>query len=343
MKKSIKVDASWFGMTGIGRVAKEVLSRCPNDWDVQEIRANEKNAGIFTPLALSRKLVFSDADIFWSPGFMPPVIRSGIPTVITIHDLTHLHFYSKRHIIYYNSIIKKLLRNVNHVITVSDYTRKEFIEWSGVGWDKITRIYNAVGADFTQAGSKYSLGKPYVLYVGNRRYYKNVLGLMRAFKESGLAERGFLLALSGEVDSECSILARELKLDDSVVYLGFIPEKELYSVYRGAHALAFVSLYEGFGLPILEAMASGIPVLTSIGSSMSEVAGGAALLVDPNSVQSIASGLQSVCLDYDVREKLINLGLGNAMNFSWDKTAKQYWDLFENIVNSARGGNGDKV
>jgi glycosyltransferase involved in cell wall biosynthesis len=334
MVNKIAVDASWLGPTGIGRVAAEVLNRCPSDWTIVEIRNNKKNAAPLTPFDLSKEISRSNADVFWSPGFMPPFFYGKTPVVLTIHDLTHLHYYKVYHRLYYNYIIKKLVTYANLIITVSDFSKSEFLSWSGMSREKVVRIYNGVSNDFSSIGNVFTADRPYILYVGNRRSYKNVLGLMRAFAYSTLREKGFILALSGDSDEACQELESQLGLIGSIYYLGFIPESQLSSVYRGAHALAFVSFYEGFGLPVLEAMACGIPVLTSTVSSLPETAGEAALLVDPTNIEAITIGLESVCLDDDLRRSLIAKGLKHASMFSWDKTARQYWNSFSKVLNN---------
>lgn len=335
MTKKIAIDASWFGPTGIGRVANEVITRKPPDWDIVEIRAGKKNAAPLTPIDLAKEISRVKADIFWSPGFMPPMYYGKTPVVLTIHDLTHLHYYKLHHRLYYNHIIKHLVKNADFIITVSDFSRKEFLSWSGMPSDKVGRIYNGVSSDFSSIGPINEIGRPYILYIGNRRSYKNILGLMRAFAKSGLSSKSFILALSGEPDESCLQAENELGLTGSIHYLGFIPESQLPSVYRGAHALAFVSLYEGFGLPVLEAMACGVPVLTSTASSLPEIAGGAAFLVDPKNIEEIAAGLQSICLDKALRNQLITNGLKNVTQFSWEKTASEYWNSFSKILSQS--------
>lgn len=328
----ITVDFSWINPSGIGRVAKEILSRQPKKWISYPVRNKRKNAGIFTPLHLSSILKKCSADVFWSPGFMPPAFRANIPVVLTIHDLTHLHYYSKYHKIYYNKIIKPLLNNADKIITVSEYTKNELADWSGISEQKIICIHNGVGKEFNPAVAPFSVGRPYILYAGNRRNYKNVLGLIRAFARSKLYTHGYMLALTGNPDKDCLRVSTEEGIVEHVHYLGFVEENDLPSVYRGAHAVAFVSYYEGFGLPILEAMASCVPVITSNTSAMPEVAGNAALIVNPHDIDAISSGLEKITMDQKLRSELISRGLSRAGIFSWDKTAEKYWNVFEELL-----------
>jgi len=328
----LSVDFSWVGSSGIGRVAKEILCRQPNKWMVFPVRNNRKNAGILTPLHLASILRTGSGNVFWSPGFMPPAFPVNIPVVLTVHDLTHLHYYSKYHKIYYDGIIRHLLYNADKIITVSEYTKNELLKWSGIPENRIKRIYNGVGTEFNASVTPFSLEKPYILYAGNRRKYKNVIGLIMAFARSKLYTHGYILALTGNPDKDCLRVSTEEGVLEHVHYLGFVEENELPSVYRGAHAVAFVSFYEGFGLPILEAMASGVPVITSNTSAMPEVAGDAALIVNPHDIDDISSGIKKITNDQKLRSELINRGLNRAAMFSWDKTAEQYWDLFERLL-----------
>lgn len=327
----IVVDYSWLGPTGIGRVASEVISRKPAGWNLKGVREGRSNAAPLTPVNLWTTLRSTPANLFWSPGFMPPLSSAGIPTVLTVHDLTHLHYYGSAKRAYYNVLMKPLFHKASHIVTVSDFTRDEFLEWSKLPEEKVTTILNAVSPVFTPDGPAIRLDRPYILYAGNRRSYKNVDGLIRAFAASGLSAQGYVVGLTGSRSEELAQLEQELGLQAHIHYFGFVPDEDLPALYRGAHALAFVSMYEGFGLPILESMASGVPVLTSNVSSMPEVAGGAAILVDPHDIASITNGLINVVGNDAKRHELIAKGLQRAAQFSWDHAAAAYWTLFSQL------------
>lgn len=328
----VAVDLSWLGPTGIGRMADEVLRRAPSNIEVAGIRKDLGNARPLTPISLAYHIARARADIFWSPGFIPPLVRRNVPSAITVHDLTHLHYYGNKHRVYYDRIILPLLKKVDVILTVSDFTRNELLEWSGLPDERVIRIYNGADPGFSPHGAVTDIGKPYVLYVGNRRSYKNVTGLMRAFAQSGLAAQGYMLGLTGKQDAELTTLASTLNITEAVHYFGFVPEQDLPALYRGARALAFVSMYEGFGLPILEAMGCGTPVLTSTKSSMPEVAGGAALLVDPFDDAAISERLVRLCVDDRLRGELRTAGLKRALDFDWGRTAREYWQVLETLA-----------
>ena len=327
----VAVDFSWLGPTGIGRMMSEVLSRKPVDIEIAGIREGYPNSNPLTPVGLSLSIKKSGADKFWSPGFVPPVTSFGIPSAITIHDLTHLYYFHRKHRVYYNAVIRPLLKNVDLVFTVSDHARSDILEWSGLPEQKVVRIYNGVDPSFSAEGAMTEIGRPYILYIGNRRLNKNVDGLMHAFAKSGLAAQGYVLGLTGKRDESMAALETRFGIAGNVHYFGFVEEAELPALYRGARMVAFPSLYEGFGLPVIEGMACGTPVLTSTVSCLPEVAGGAAVLVDPLDTDDIAQGLQRLCGDEALRVRLRADGLVRSAQFSWDQTAREYWSALASL------------
>lgn len=323
---TLAVDASWLRDGGIARMANEVIERKPPNVRIVEIRREKSPAGVFTPLDLALAARAVEADAIWSPGFMPPLFKPpGKRVFITIHDLAHLQHYSNKHRLYYDSVIRRLLGNVDRLFTVSDYTAEEIVRWASVDRSRIERIYNGVSKAFVATGAVRAHDRPYILYVGNRRSYKNIERLIVAFARSELVELGFELLLTGSDDGLTSTWAAEQGIRDSVRYLGAISDADLASAYRGASALAFLSLYEGFGLPVVEAMACGCPVVTSSSTALAEVAGSAAVTVDPCSIDAIATALKQICLNEPLRADLRAAGLVRSAQFSWDVAAANYW------------------
>ncbi|OGU15800.1 MAG: hypothetical protein A2076_14455 [Geobacteraceae bacterium GWC2_53_11] len=324
------IDNRWFGETGIGRYAHEIIKRKPDEIEVTYLKRHWKIKNPVSPWLLAMDINSSKTDLFWSPGFMPPACGL-IPYVITVHDLIHLHYGSSLHRFYYNQIIRRLLHNAASVLTVSEYSRTELLNWSGLSPEKVVVTYNAVGADFCYSGIAYRPGFPYILYVGNRRNYKNIHRLIEAFG-LGCANPEVKLVLSGMEDPELLALAKRAKMDNRIVFLGKIKEEDLPAVYRGALAVAYISLYEGFGLPPLEAMACGIPVIASNVTSIPEVVGDAALLVDPLDIEEIANGLKLLTEDNELRANLRQAGLKRAQMFSWDRTADLTWKVLNEVA-----------
>jgi glycosyltransferase involved in cell wall biosynthesis len=263
---------------------------------------------------------------------MPPA-WSQVPLVVTLHDLNHLHHYSKAHALYYKLVMKPLYRHCSAIICVSNFTRDELLNWSGASPDKVFTVHNAVAFDRFAEGPKSELGFPYVLYVGNRRSYKNLERLFHAFAATSLPREGVRLVLTGRPDTPLLTLAAHCNIEATLHFAGDVSDEQLAPLYRGARLLAFVSLYEGFGLPILEAMAASIPVLTSNVTAMPEIAGNAALIVNPTSVEEIAGGLERLSTDENLRRELVRLGRLRAAGFDWNTAAEATWD----IVRAAHG------
>ncbi|WP_111669239.1 glycosyltransferase family 4 protein [Algoriphagus litoralis] len=318
------VDPRWEGNTGIGRLYKEVLNKMPLNTSCSFIKSDLKVGNPLSPLMLGIQANESGADVFYSPSFMPPA-RCKVPFIFTVHDLMHLYYYSGFHRFYYKKIIANLALNAKKIITVSQYSKTQLVDLLGIPASLIKVIYNGVDRSFFESGESQYSERPYLLYVGNRRKNKNIPAMLTAFAQANIP-KDFIFALSGEEDVELGLLIDKLQINDRVKFLGFIPEKDLPKLYREAHATMFVSLMEGFGLPVIESMASGTPVLTSSISSLPEIAGDAALCVDPTAVSAISSGIEKLVHDGDFYLQCVSNGIVRAQQFSWEKTAHQTWD-----------------
>jgi glycosyltransferase involved in cell wall biosynthesis len=324
---NILVDDRWFGDTGIGRYAREVLDRKPARHTVTCLQKDWKIKNPVSPWLLGGAANRSAADLFWSPGFMPPALCRK-PYVVTIHDLIHLHYGTHLHRFYYDQVISRLLRSAAAVLTDSAYSRAEILDWSGLPADRVHVIPLAVSHRFTAQGEVHRPGYPYILYVGNRRVYKNIPRLIEAFA-LGCRNPDVRLALSGDEDPALLSVAKQFGIAERLVFLGRIEEDVLPALYRGALAVAYVSLYEGFGLPPLEAMACGTPALSSNVTSLPEVVGEAALMVDPQCVDEIAAGIGRLTEDGVLRAELVRRGLERVKSFSWDACAERTWTALE--------------
>lgn len=317
------IDPRWAGNTGIGRLYKEVLNKAPLNTTCSFIRSDMKVSNPLSPLMLGVQANESGADVFYSPSFMPPA-RSKVPFIFTVHDLMHLFYYSGFHRFYYKKVIANLALKAKKIITVSEYSKMQLVDMLGIPTSLIEVIYNGVDRSFFENEDSHTSERPYFLYVGNRRKNKNIPAMLTAFAQAKIPKE-FMFALSGEEDVELALLIDNLQISDRVKFLGFIPEEELPKLYRGAHATLFVSLMEGFGLPVIESMASGTPVLTSSVSSLPEIAGEAALCVDPSNTSSIQAGIEKLVLDTDFYLQCVSNGIERAQQFSWEKTADQTW------------------
>lgn len=242
--------------------------------------------------------------------------------------------------------MKKGAEKASKIIAVSQSTKKDIIRLLGIEKDKIIVIYEASNLgmysrkndDISNSDifKKYSVQKPYFLYVGEKRPHKNLERLIKAFaifKEKH-DSRNISLVLTGKKYStyhEYITTAESLGVKDSLIFTGFIPEKYLKTIYSEAEALLLISFYEDFGIPILEAMECGIPVITSNISSMPEVAGEAALLVDPNNIQEIVEKMNNIVNSKILRKQLIERGFKRVKQFSWERTAKQTLKVYDEI------------
>lgn len=330
----ILFDARWIGDHGIGRFAREVMARLP---------AAEAVGGSITPLSpldpfytswLIRK---KKPAVFFSPGYNPP-LHSISPFVFTIYDLIQINVPKNRSLTksaYFRCVVRPACHRAFKVLTTSEYSRATIVEWSRVSPEKVVNVKCGVNEHYRPEGPRHEPGYPYLLYVGNRKPHKNVPGLLKAFSLSGLENR-YKLVLSGEPDTETTDLIRDGKLQESVAFAGAIPEEMLPEYYRGAEVLLLPSRYEGFGLPVLEAMACGTPVVTSNRTSLPEVAGSAALLVDPDRDDEIAGAIRRVVDDSSLRERMRTQGIAQARKFSWDKTAAAVRGVLESAM---RDGN----
>jgi glycosyltransferase involved in cell wall biosynthesis len=323
-------DLRWPLKTGIGNVLTELLARAPGHVNVVDATVQGSIGSPWSPLAISRAVrKQKSADgVFWSAGFVPP-IGCRLPSVVTVHDLTHLHFYSRLHRVYYNRILRPLYRRCSAVVCVSDYTRREFLAWSGMPAAKVHVVHNGVSRAYTDNQQRYELPYRYVLYPGNHRSYKNLERLVAAYARSSLPGHDVHLVMTGQPNPALMAQAETLGVSAQVHFLGRVADADLPKLYKGAALVAFVSLYEGFGLPLVEAMASGVPVLTSNVSALPEVAGDAAWIVDPYSVDAIAAGLDIVLNNAALRADLVGRGQQQVARFDWDRSASVLWSLVD--------------
>ncbi|MCW8354474.1 glycosyltransferase family 4 protein [Marinomonas pontica] len=267
-------DARWLKSGGIGRFCQEVMeSNSFNDMEIIKGGLAE---------ALTLRDIFSLTKItllgsfFITPGYNAPIF-GGKRCILTIHDLMHIklaEYSGFKNLIYYNFIVKRVLKKTPLVFTVSEFTRGEICKWANIESDKVFVVGNGIDHDFFNENVlSITRERPYFFYVGNNKTHKNLDRLIRAFSNSKLDQHVDLL-LSCSSTPELERVVDKLNLSKSIIFLSGIEESELPSYYKGALATLMVTLYEGFGLPILESMAVGTPVITSNITAMPEIAGG---------------------------------------------------------------------
>ncbi len=268
------------------------------------------------------------------------------PSVVTVHDLVRLAFpFAKEGWISATGLMldRTGIRKATHVICVSEVTKRDLLRHLDVPEEKITVIHNGVNHDVFHPCQKQPHSRfrsPYLLYVGSERPRKNLGALLRAFalvKQQGTPFHSLTLLKvgpAGRSDTFRKVTWEEacrLGIEYDIQFVENISDQELAVIYSNAIALVFPSLYEGFGLPVVEAMACGCPVITSNVSSLPEIAGSAALLVDPCNSEAIAEAIRSVILDSTTRTHLRDQGLLRARDFSWDKTAQATFRVYQRV------------
>lgn len=280
-------------------------------------------------------------------GVTPFAMGGGGSTrVVTVHDVIPLSFAGVSTTLdrlIYQRWLPRILPRVEHVITDSECSRADIARFFDVPYSRITPIPLAANPNFApstedqiaRVRSSYSLPERYLLYLGSVEERKNVSRVFEALAR--LAESGFNLPLvvTGEMKWQYEGVLQALDrhgMRESVQFTGYVSDEDLPALYSGAMALVFPSLYEGFGLPVLEAMASGTPVITSTVSSLPEVAGDAALKVDPLDVDALAQAMRRISEDEALRRSLRAAGLSRAAEFSWQRTAQRTVDLYRSLV-----------
>jgi glycosyltransferase involved in cell wall biosynthesis len=304
------------------------------DLDCRPIKLAGHPAATLDAWRLSRALSsLTRNDLFFSPGYNSPLFCPS-PFVFTIHDLSHVYCpenSSPLIRLYYGTVLKRSCHRAVGILTVSEFTRKQIVEWSGVSDEKVFNVGCGVDSAYRPEGDAYKLPFPYLLCVSNRKRHKNEFRTVEAFAMSGLST-GMRLMFTGSPTAELAACIERHDIGPYVHFLNAVPEAQLPALYRSAEALIFPSLYEGFGLPLLEAMACGTPVVTSNVTAMPEVAGDAALLVDPTSVPQIAEAMKRIVSDDSLRWELREKGLARAAQFSWDKTAERVRGILSGSV-----------
>jgi glycosyltransferase involved in cell wall biosynthesis len=320
-------DARWIGNHGIGRFADELLKRLPS---LTPFKSARRPSHPLDPWLLGMMLRAKRPKLFFSPGYNSPRGYS-CDFILTLHDLHHLRVPENSNAAkraYYERIIRPACRRAAFVLTVSDYSKREIAAWARLDEARIINVGNGVGCPFVPEGIRHEPGYSYILYVGSSNPHKNLLRLLEAFKISGLAKH-IRLVISGKPTRPLIAQLRRLKLDGAVVFTGTVSNADLAALYRGALAFVFPSLYEGFGLPPLEAMACGVPVLTSNVCAIPEVVADAALLVDPRSTDAIAQGMIRIVEDSALRDSLKRKGFLRAKAYSWDETARKVQEILQ--------------
>lgn len=290
------------------------------------------------PISLPYRLRRSGVDFFHAL-FVPPPF-SATPLVMTIHGVEiykHPEFFRPRALRALKSLVKRGVHRAKRIICVSEHVRDVILEQFDIPEDRFTVIYHGVNPTFRRyseseatdvVAEKFGIRDPYILFVGKLVAQKNIGRLLEAYDRFRQRNGDDIkLVLAGRtyagLNSEFESTMERLNMGDSVIQLGHVNNYDLPALYGAAQMFAFPTRYEGFGIPILEAMSCGVPVLTSTTSCVPEVAGDGAVLIDPYDVDAIEDGMTRICNDKSLRDDLKRRGLARAANFSWQKAAEE--------------------
>jgi glycosyltransferase involved in cell wall biosynthesis len=273
-----------------------------------------------------------DVDVVHSMYYQPPL--TGRPTVVSIHDVSFERFpefFSRRQLVKNRLLIREAARRASMVVTISHHARREIVELYGVDPDRVAVVPGGVARAFlaaTSAENYRAAGDPLrILSVGTLEPRKNLLRLIEAV-DRVRRNRPVQLRVVGPAGHQAREIRARLGERSDVQLLGYVSERALVDEYRSADIFAYPSVYEGFGLPVVEAMACGTPVMTSSGGSLPEVAGDAALVVNPNDVDGMAAALDRLGSDESLRQELRRRGLARAAEFSWEASARELAEVY---------------
>ena len=365
MNANVTIDARWI-VGGIGTYIRhllEGLSKQGNGLDVHAITRQQHRdvveqwcpqvTVVNVPIYTMREqwvipLAAKGCDLLHIPHYNVPLLRRG-PMVASIHDVIHItdaeYRASVKAWIYARPVFSLVARKAEHIITVSEYSKAQIIERLGVAASKVSAIYNGVNGNFQPLDRKKAfqsvsealeIHEPYLLYVGSLKRYKNVSTLLKAFAvlraRRDIPQR--LLILGDDVP-RMDVLAEEclqLGIRDRTDFVRQVCQDLLPSVYAAADLLVMPSKIEGFGLPVLEAMACGTPVVCSRATSLPEVGGEAVLYFNPQSLEDLAEAIEQVLSSEELRESLRARGLQRAAMFTWNKSVEKHIQVYRAVL-----------
>lgn len=314
--------------------------------------------GLIWEQALLRRMAKkAGVDVLFSPANVAPLAPPA-PGVVTVHDLAFMlypQFFSRSFALYYRNIIPRIVRESAAIITDSESTRADLVRLLDADPDKVVVVPLGASRSFRQRLAKsrleavrerYQLPDKFFLSLSSLEPRKNLDRLINAYRvmpDDVVAETGLVIVGSGNrVFAEPDIAAGIAKVRRGrVMALGYVPAEDLPAIYRLSTALVFPSLYEGYGLPVIEAMAASTPVITSNRSSLPEVAGNAAVLIDPESIEELAAAMELLATDSGTRNLLIERGKKRASSFTWNRTAKAVMKVLRRVAEDDFRSSGD--
>jgi len=348
---SLRPEAQGYRFRVYARKAdREAMPPLPANFEVVEEESPGYSLAELTRFAF--RLFRDRLDLFHATHYVLPPLKSRV--VVTIHDIIHLLYPqflpNRAALIYARVMIRRALVRADRIITVSYNSKRDLVDYFGIAPSRVEVIYNGVSprfrpdvpeADRRRVAEKYGLARPYLLFLGGEKPHKNAQNVVRAFAEARRRRPDLphALVLAGPMPGNTAridALIAALDVGRWIVRPGRIAEDDLPGLFAGADVLLYPTLYEGFGLPVVEAMACGTPVLTSSTSALQEIAGGYAYLVDPLDVDAIARGIVLLTTDAKVRSDFVELGRKRARDFSWDKAAERTLEVYADALAATR-------
>lgn len=337
------------------------INRNDIDKDLEGLTFNNK---VFTPfpygvyrrvwhyIPIKYNWLFNDkSDIYHFFNFIvPPRIKGKVIT--TIHDMTYKLYpetMAKNNLKRIENDIEYSVNRADKIITVSESSKKDILKFLDVDESKIEVVYNGVEYDKfnksyveeekSKVRQKYNLPRKYILYMGTLEPRKNIESIIEAFglykTKNNLVSKDIKLVIAGKkgwLFESIFNLVSKLSLKDEVVFTDYVDENDKPLIYKMADLFLFPSLYEGFGIPVLEAMASSVPVITSNVSSLPEVAGDAAILVEPKDTEAIAKYINEITNNEELKKDLVKRGHAQAKKFTWEASAEKTYNIYKQII-----------
>jgi len=321
------------------------LREDPPDFIKQAPQATYKKIPLprlWTQAGLASEVLFNPPDVLFVPAHTMPILhRPGLKTVVTIHDLgaeflPQYHQFPQK--LYLNKTTEFVAKYATQLIAVSEFTKKDLTARLGVDPSRITVVYEGWDRELFYKPSlkevkavrdKYLLKQDYLVFVGTIQPRKNLERLIEAFSRAKVGLDLVLAGKKGWLSEPIYAAPKKFGVLDRVKFLGHVENEELRGLYGGSKAMVFPSLYEGFGIPVLEAMACETTVLTSNTTSLPEVGGEAALYVDPGDVSSITKGIEDIVTNYKLRDQMLSKGKINIQKFTWKKATAETIKVFE--------------
>jgi len=315
---------------------KAVIPKFPTKNQIERIVLNQ--------ILLNSCIRKSRLDLFHEPFFTSPFFKT-CPTIITVYDIgcyIHPEFFDLKTKLYFNILVQRSIKNADCIITISDSAKKDMVNYLKIEPDKIEIIYAGLDNNFIKINSesklknvkiKYNISKDYILHVSFISPRKNLINLIKAFDifKKNTKEGIQLVIAGGKVWNSKKVfeLVKSLKLEKDIIFTDHVPKEDLIILYSYAILFIYPSIYEGFGLPTLEAMSCGCPVITSKLSSLPEVCGDAALYINPYDVEGMAAAILNLTIDDSLKKLLIIKGFKNIKRFDWVKTAIKTLKIYE--------------